>query len=404
MKDKLRNIAEKIHPHHLQGPVEHILRDEAISGKLILAALAAALLAANSPLAPWYDAFLHAKLSIGFGDWSLALDIQHWISEGLMVFFFLVGDLRHRKTAVLPFAAAIGGMIVPALIYVMFNIGQQTIDGWAIPTATDIALAIGLLALLGNRVPSSLRIFILTLAIVDDIIAVIIIALFYSAAINISALAISAVVASQLYMLGRLRMLPMWAFVLGGVVLWLLTYASGIHPSIVGALLGLIAPMSGGRLHGEQIAEKAEKAIVPVSTLVVVPLFAFANTGISLNFAGVNFDGALPLASGIILGLVVGKFVGIFGASLLMVKLGWAHLPNRAGWGHIAGTGLLAGVGFTVSIFVTNLAFSDPQQILVAKLSIFAASFVAAVIGLAVLRISKSPKHHWPWQHDSQTN
>lgn len=403
MKDKILKIAKRVHRQRVSEPVEYLLRDEAISGKLILVALALAIIAANSPLAPWYEAFLHMKLSIGLGDFSLSLDIKHWISEGLMVFFFLVvglelkrelmhGDLRHRKTAVLPLAAAIGGMVVPALIYLSFNLGRDTVAGWAIPTATDIALAIGILGLLGNRIPSSLRVFILALAIIDDILAVIIIAAFYNPDVNVPMLAAMLAVASQIYLLGRLHLLRMWIFIVAGIALWLMAHASGIHASIVGALLGLIAPMTNHRHPGRQIAEKVEHAVVPFSTLVVIPLFAFANTGISFNFSNLHFSSAAPLGAGIIAGLLAGKFVGIFGATWLMVKFKFADLPARTGWGHIAGVGMLAGIGFTVAIFVTELAFTDDSHVLIAKLSIFVASLLAAIAGLVILRFAKTRK------------
>lgn len=397
MKDKLFTIAKYLHPSHISAVGAYLLKDEAISGKLILVALVLALVAANTPLAPWYDTLFHSDLTIGFDEWKLSLSLREWISEGLMVFFFLVvglelkrelvrGELRHKETAILPFAAAIGGMIIPALIFICFNFGKDTMDGWAIPTATDIALAVGILALLGDRIPSSIRIFLLALAIVDDIIAVIVIAAFYSADLNIVALVSMVAVAGALYCLGRFKTLSMWVFILGGIILWLLTLESGVHPSIAGAILGLIAPIASKKKPGRQVAERAEKAMIPFTTLIIVPLFAFANTGIALNVAEFNIDTAVSLGGGIIAGLVIGKFIGIFGASWLMVRFGFAKLPDGAGWSHIAGIGFLAGIGFTVAIFVTDLAFNNPTYVMIAKLSIIIASVIAALIGLLVLR------------------
>lgn len=397
MKDKLFFITKYLYPSRISVIGAYLLKDEAISGKLILVALILALIAANTPLAPWYEMFLHSQLTIGIGGWNLSFDVKEWISEGLMVFFFLVvglelkrelvhGELRHKETAILPFAAAVGGMIVPALIFVAFNLGKDTMAGWAIPTATDIALAVGILALLGDRIPSSVRIFLLALAIVDDIIAVTVIAVFYSADLNLAALISMGAVAGFIYWFGKFRTLPMWAFILGGIVLWLLTFESGIHPSIAGAVLGLIAPIASRRRPGEQVAERAEKGMIPFTTLVVVPLFAFANTGITLGGFDFNTAIGIPLAGGIITGLVIGKFLGIFGASWAMVKLGLARLPGGANWEHIAGIGFLAGIGFTVAIFVTDLAFTNSEHIMIAKLSIITASLVAAFIGLIVLR------------------
>lgn len=401
MKDKLLRVTKTFRLIRLPALAEYLLRDEAISGKLILAAVGLALIAANTPLAPWYDALLHSKIVLGVGSWHLALSLQHWISEGLMMFFFLVvglelkrellhGELRHRKTAILPFAAAIGGMLVPALIYAAFNIGKDTITGWAIPTATDIALAVGVLALLGNSVPSSVRIFILALAIVDDILAVVVIAAFYNSSLDILALAGLFCVTIQLFVFGRLKWLPMWLFVIEGVLLWLLAFASGIHPAIAGALLGLVAPLADGQSGEEHIAEKVERAIIPFSTLVVVPLFAFVSSGVHFDLAKLHADTILSVGGGIVAGLVIGKTLGIIGASWIMVKLGFARLPEGARWLHILGTGSLAGIGFTVAIFVTDLAFTDESLIMTAKLGIFVASILAAFLGLMILKRIKA--------------
>lgn len=397
MKNKFFAVAKYLHPARLSSVASYLLKDEAISGKLIVAALVLALLAANTPLAPWYEALFHSKIAFGIGEWNLSMDLKHWISEGLMVFFFLVvglelkrelvrGELRYKETAILPFAAAVGGMIIPALMFIAFNFDRDTINGWAIPTATDIALAVGILALLGDRIPSSVRIFLLALAIVDDIIAVIIIAVFYNTDLNITALVAVVAASGLIYAIGRFKVLSMWVFVTGGVIIWLLTLESGIHPSIAGAILGLIAPVASKKKPGEQVAERAERAIIPLSTLIVVPLFAFANTGIVLGVSDLSVDTALSLGGGIIGGLVLGKFVGIFGASWLMVRLGFANMPAGASWGHIAGVGFLAGIGFTVAIFVTDLAFTNPEYVLVSKLSIIVASVVTAIIGLLILR------------------
>lgn len=401
MKDKLIFLAQRLRRTHITEPVEALLRDEAFSGKIILVAVALALIAANSPLMPWYDGLLHSELSLGFSDWNISLDIKHWISEGLMVFFFLVvglelkrellrGKLRRKETAILPLAAAIGGMIVPALIFVSFNLNRETISGWAIPTATDIALAVGILALLGDRIPASVRIFLLALAIVDDILAVIVIAIFYNTGLDVALLLAMLALAASVYLLGRFRLLPMWGFVIAGIVMWILSLDSGIHPSIIGALLGFIAPMISKTDIEEQLGEKVERAIIPLSTLVVVPLFAFANTGVNFKLNDINMDDAIPLGGGIIAGLVIGKIAGILGASWIMVKIGLAKLPENARWSHIVGIGSLSGIGFTVAIFVTDLSFTNPEYVTLAKLSIFAASAIAAVIGLLILRFCKT--------------
>lgn len=406
MKPTIQTLAERLHPKRLNALAAYLLRDEAIGGKFILIALALALLAANTPLQGSYESFWHTKLSLGLGDWALTMDLRHWVSDGLMTFFFLVvglelkrelvrGELKEFKKAALPFVAALGGMALPALIYTAFNYGQDTLRGWAIPTATDIALAIGLLALLGKRIPSSVRLFILTLAIVDDIAAVIIIALFYSSGVSVLALMVGTLIAILIYTLGRSGRLGLLLFGVLGAGLWLAFYAAGIHPSISGALLGFIAPLARKDPALPSLAERTEHAIIPVSALFVVPLFAFANTGLHLADVSIAGEAVTRLAAGIVFGLVVGKALGISGAVWIAVRFGWARLPSHASWLHVIGVSLLAGIGFTVSIFVTELAFTDIRLIESAKASIFVASALSGVLGLLVLRRAR-PVHARP--------
>ncbi len=396
LKNKIIHIVKILHKTRVSELTSYLLKDEAISGKLILATTALALLIANTSMKPVYDALWHTNLPIGFGDWVLSLDLRHWINEGLMAIFFLVvglelkrelvkGKLRDRGTALLPIAAAIGGMIVPAIIFLAINAGLETARGWAIPTATDIAIAIGFLALLGDRIPTSLRLFLLTLAIVDDVGTVIVIGLFYSVDANFAMLLAAALLSGLVLLLAKMKLLNMPVFIIAGILLWLTLQASGIHPSIAGALLGLLAPVKR-RKSGEPLAERLERFTIPASTLVVVPLFAFANTGIPLSFDAFPHDAALPLTGGIILGLVAGKTIGVLLGSWLIIKLGFSSLPTSTNWMHILGAGLLAGIGFTVSIFVTELAFTGEQLATISKLSIFAASAISAVLGLLVLR------------------
>ncbi len=314
----------------------------------------------------------------------------------MAIFFLMVGlelkrelirgELSQLKIASLPVAAAFGGMLVPALIFMMFNAGSAGFRGWAIPMATDIALAVGVLALLGKRIPLSIRLFLLTLAIVDDIAAVVVVAVFYSSGVNMYLLLLAAAIAAALVLLQKRNLLTMPLFVSSGVLLWLVINASGVHASIAGALVGLLAPVTAAALHKESLAERLERFTIPGSTLFVVPLFAFANTGIILSLDSFQHDSALPIAGGIIAGLVAGKVVGIVGASWLAVRLGVASLPAHANWNHIVGAGLLAGIGFTVSIFVTELAFTEQHFIDISKLSIFLASVVSAILGLLVLK------------------
>jgi NhaA family Na+:H+ antiporter len=402
LKNKLISIAKQLRPARLSKLASYLLKDEAISGKLIIGATILALIAANTALSSTYSSFLHVNLSLGIGDWVLSKDLQHWIDEGLMAVFFLVvglelkrelvrGELRKLKTATLPFAAAIGGMVIPALIYMSLNAGQDSFKGWAIPMATDIAFAIGILALLGKRIPSSIRLFLLTLAIVDDIGAVIVIAMFYGTGINPTMLLLAALMGVLMLLLRKSKFLTMPVFVIAAIALWLVIDASGVQPSIAGAIVGLLAPITAISLRTESIAERLERFTIPLSTLLIVPLFAFANTGIILSLSSFQNDSALPIAGGIILGLVVGKILGIVGASWLVVKLRYADLPLEANWNHIVGVGFLAGIGFTVAIFVTELAFTPDEYVTIAKISIFAASIISGLIGLVFLLRHNKP-------------
>lgn len=401
LQRKVHNLVTLLHPTKISASVQYLLKDEAISGKFILGATLLALIAANTAFSGQYESLWHTHLNIGLGNWSIDKDLRHWVDEGLMAIFFLVvglelkrelvsGELKKFKTAVLPFAAAIGGMILPAILYLSFNLSSEAVNGWAIPMATDIAFAIGVLALIGKSIPSSIRLFLLTLAIVDDVGAIIVIALFYSQGINISMLVLAAMICLALVVLGRSHKLNMGLYVIGCLGLWLAINASGIHASIAGAIMGLLAPLTS---HGNRksISERTEHAMVPISTFVVVPLFAFANTGVMLSLSSFQHGSAVPVAVGIILGLVIGKVVGIVGVSWVMVKLKYADMPVGSNWTHMVGVGLLAGIGFTVSIFVTELAFDQEPLVTVSKLSIFAASVVSGLLGFLVLK-TRQPK------------
>ena len=379
-----------------------VLNDEAAGGKLIILFAVLALIVVNSPLRDIYNTLWHLNLSVGLGDVMLSQDLRHWVNEGLMAIFFLVvgleikrelinGELKDPKKAMLPMAAAVGGMVVPALIYAAFNMNSDTIHGWGIPIATDIAFAVAVLAFLSKRVPLSLKLFLLTLAIVDDIGAIFVIALFYAEIINYWYLALSAVTVVALWLVRR-WITRRWAIiiVLLGVSLWITTHLSGIHASIVGAVLGLLAPVPRSASAPSQ-SKRLEKLFLPISTFIVLPVFAFANAGVALSVDVFANPNAQSVMIGVIAGLVVGKLVGIAGATWLMVKFGFATLPTGTNWAHIVGVSLIAGIGFTVSIFITGLAFSDNQELIeVAKVSVFAASGLAAGLGSLILwRASK---------------
>lgn len=399
MEKKLKSLAGTLHPKRVVSFLETFLEDESIGGKLILVAALLSLVVVNSPLSNQFDAFWHLPLSIGIGSWSLSLDLRHWVNEGLMAFFFLVvgleikrelvkGELRDKKTAILPIGAAIGGMILPALIYLAFNWNiEQAVQGWGIPIATDIAFAVAVLSLLGSRVPLSLKIFLLTLAIADDIGAIFVIALFYAEIINYWFLAASALLIVGIFLF-RQRLTNRVFMVSGlGIVLWVTTHLSGIHASIVGAAMGFLAPVSKSP-SSVGLSEKVERSLLPITTLFVLPLFAFANAGFTLSADALTTN--QTVLWGVVLGLIGGKVFGITLASWLLVKLNLAQLPKDIAWRHVIGIAFIAGIGFTVSIFITELAFDDNQALInTAKIGIFIASALSAVLGYTLLRFAR---------------
>lgn len=392
-------ISSKIVPQRLATVLNLLLKDEAIGGKLLLIATVVALIAVNSPLKNVFESFWQLNLSIGLGNFSISEDLKHWVNDGLMAIFFLVvaleikrefarGELSNFKAASLPIAAAVGGMLVPAFIYVMLNLQTDFLKGWGIPIATDIAFAIGVLAVIGSRIPSSLKVFLLTLAIVDDLLAIVVIALFYTASIQVTPLLMALATIIALLISRKLWPKSLVPFALLGILLWVLVKESGVHATIAGALIGFLAPLNTD--NRTSIAERLEKSLIPVSTFVVIPLFALANAGIS--FAGLTIDKAyIPVMLGIGVGLIAGKVLGILSVAWIMTKLKLARLPEGANWWHMTGVGLLAGIGFTVSIFITELAFSGYEPlIVVAKIAILVASVLAAILGAIVLLLNRA--------------
>ena len=401
MHEKIKHLAVKLHPKHINAYLETFLKDESIGGKLILAAALISLLVVNSPVSGAFHYFWHLPFTLGTDSLGITLDLKHWVNELLMALFFLVvgleirrelshGELKNIKTAILPVGAAVGGMIVPALIYLAFNLSSDAIQGWGIPIATDIAFAVAVLSLLGNRVPVSLKIFLLTLAIADDIGAIFIIALFYADIINYWFLGASFVLAGGMYILRKYLTYRLVLVATLGVVLWLTTHLSGIHASIVGAVIGLLLPVTK-QPEKKLVAEQLEKMFLPVTTFVILPIFAFANAGFPITAD--SFSSNLSVFWGIALGLVVGKLAGITFASWLLVKLNIASMPAGVTWTQIMGIGFIAGIGFTVSIFITELAFSDNELLTnTAKMAIFIASATSALAGYTLLRITKANK------------
>ncbi|WP_257385736.1 Na+/H+ antiporter NhaA [Tahibacter caeni] len=413
--------------------VERFLHIEAVSGIVLVAAAVVALVWANSPVAASYDALWHTPLSIGIGSHVFSQSLHFWINDALMTVFFLVvgmeirremheGALSDLRQAALPVAAAIGGVAAPALIYVALNGTPDRLRGWAVPTATDIAFAVGVLALLGRSIPGGVRVFLLALAIIDDIVAILIIALFYSGGLDYSGFAVAALGVALVLGLQRIGIGAAFAYVFPGAILWAGLLKAGVHPTLAGVVLGLLTPVrstparerpedivsrvaqSLSQNHTAEHAEQLERparqlrlaqrellppvvrvqtALHPWVAYLIMPLFALANAGVSLG--GVDFSSAAPLYAmgGIALALVAGKPLGVIAASALMVRLGWGKLPPDTSWGGIVLVGLLAGIGFTMAIFIALLAFRDEQMLAAAKLGVLLGSLVAAVLGLS---------------------
>ena len=379
-----------------QRPVSvfrEFLDGEAAGGIILMAAAALALIVANSPLSQTYFAVLHAYLG--------PLSVSHWVNDGLMAVFFLLvgleikremldGQLSTWPRRALPGIAAAGGMLVPALVYVAINRDNAAaLSGWAIPTATDIAFALGVLSLLGSRVPASLKVFLTALAIIDDLGAVIIIAIFYTSGLSSTYLAAAFAVIAVLVVLNRMRVMTLVPYLMLGVILWVLVLKSGVHATLAGVALALTIPLERSAGVGHDLdhspLHRLEHGLHKIVPFVVIPIFGFANAGVSL--AGLSLGALIqPLTLGVAAGLVVGKLVGVLGSSALAIRLGVADLPAHAGWSHMIGISLLCGIGFTMSLFIGLLAFASDVALQDAvKVGILAGSFIAAILGAAVL-------------------
>jgi NhaA family Na+:H+ antiporter len=364
------------------------LSGEAGPGLVLMAAAAAALVVANSPLGPAYQHALHARLG--------PLGLQHWINDGLMAVFFLfvglevkrevvAGDLSTPAARRLPVIAAAAGMIVPALVYVGVTAGDPAyLHGWAIPAATDIAFAIGVLALLGRRAPASLKLFLTTVAIVDDIGAVAIIALAYTSGLDLPALGLAAALLVALWSLNRRGVRALWPYVALALLLWAAVLKSGVHATVAGVVAALFVPLGDWDDDEDSPLDRLEHALSPWVSYAILPVFAFANAGVALGDA--PLWAPLPLA--VALGLFLGKQAGVFGAMRGAVALGLADKPEGASWAQLYGVALLAGIGFTMSLFIGGLAFTDPVLIEEVKIGVLAGSVLSALAGYAVLRIA----------------
>ncbi len=364
--------------------VDKFFTSESASGILLLGVTVLALAVANSPLAPGYFESLHTVVA--------GLSLHHWINDGLMALFFLLVGLEIRHELVdgqlstwagraLPGLAAVGGMVAPAVIYATFN-WNGALHGWAIPTATDIAFSLGVLAMLGSRIPASLKIFLTALAIIDDLLAVLIIAVFYGMGLSPLYLGLAAATLAVLEGLNRMGVKRLSPYLLVGAVLWFFVLKSGVHATIAGVLLAFVIPNGRG---DNWPARKLEDGLANPVAYGIVPLFAFANAGVALS--GVSFATFLqPITFGVAAGLFIGKQVGILGACWLGVKLGIAKLPLRASWTQVYGVSLLCGIGFTISLFIGALAFGGADNQAAAKLGVLTGSLVSGMAGWLVLR------------------
>jgi len=363
-------------------------------GIVLIIASAAAIAVANSSLVEIYRWLLHYSIA--------GLSLELWVNDALMAIFFLlvgleikrellIGQLATWGQRALPGLAALGGMAVPALIYLGFNLSNgETIAGWAIPSATDIAFALGVLALLGSRVPISLKIFLSALAVLDDMGAVIIIALFYTGGISATMLAAAAGIVVLLMMMNRMGVKRLTPYLLAGALLWFFMLQSGVHATIAGILLALFIPLKGKDEQQDAPLDKLEHALSPWVTFLILPLFGFANAGVSLG--GLTMDDLLsPVPVGVALGLFIGKQIGVFGMALLAIKTGLAPRPHGSSWSQIYGVSVLCGIGFTMSLFIGNLAFArSPLLVDEVKIGVLAGSIVAALVGMLILRFSSS--------------
>lgn len=384
--------------------LQRFFKLEAASGILLVIATALALLIANSPLSFLYEALLDTPVAIVIGQLSIHKPLLLWINDGLMaVFFFSVGleikrealhgELSSPAKIVLPIMGAIGGMAAPAAIYSYINWGDPVaMRGWAIPSATDIAFALGVLSLLGNRVPLSLKMFLLTLAIADDLGAIIIIALFYTTDLSTVSLVIASISIATLLIMNISGVRGTAPYILVGVVLWVAVLKSGVHATLAGVILGLIIPAGEEDGSGRNNLERLEDELRGPVSFVILPLFAFANTGLSLT--GLTFASILqPVPLGIALALFLGNQIGVFGLCFLAVKLRIASLPTGIGWKEMYGVSILCGIGFTMSLFISSLAFTDGQHFAFNdRLGILLGSLFSAVVGYGVLRVLLSGK------------
>lgn len=384
------------------GIIQEFLKLESAGGILLMGAAVVAMILANSPLDKFYSAILELPLQVRIGAIDIAKPLILWINDGLMAVFFLMiglevkreileGELSTPAQVVLPGVAAVGGMLFPALVYVWFNHGDPyVLKGWAIPTATDIAFSLGILSLLGKRVPLTLKIFLTALAIVDDLGAILIIAIFYTADLSMLALIMGGICIAAMVIMNYAGVTRIAGFSLLGIIMWVCVLKSGVHATLAGVAMAFTIPLRAVDEDGHSPAKHLEHTLHPWVSYAILPIFAFANAGVPL--AGISFDALLqPEAMGVIAGLFLGKQVGVFGLSWLAIKLKFAKMLEGANMMQIYGTSVLTGIGFTMSLFIATLAFDDPsaaELLKINRLAILIASILSAAWGYIVLRIS----------------
>ena len=382
--------------NYITSPFRWFFKLEAASGLLLLVSAIIALIISNSNFSSLYFEILESYFFVGINNFGIELSVLHWINDALMaIFFFFVtleikreflqGELSNRKQALLPIIAAIGGMLIPALLYVYINFqNSETLNGWAIPSATDIAFSLGVLSLLGSRVPISLKVFLTALAIIDDLGAIVIIAFFYSGDLDIYYLALLLITFFVLFILNKANIKKIFPYLILGLVLWFFTHESGIHATISGVLLAIAIPHRK-KEKDFSLLLKIEHSISPYVAFGIMPLFAFANAGVSLN--GINLNSLLsPVPLGILLGLFLGKQIGVFLFSIISIKLKIAKMPNNSNLLSLYGVGILTGIGFTMSLFIGNLAFvENTQYISGVKIGVLAGSLLSTLFGYFLL-------------------
>ena len=382
-------------------PIAEFLRAEATGGMLLLAASILAMVWVNSPLGDSYTDLWSTDLKIGFGDASITEDLQHWVNDGLMAIFFfvisleikrelIVGDLRHPRNAALPILAAVGGAVLPALIFIAITAGTGTSGGWGIPMATDAAFAIGVLTLLGDRVGTGAKLFLVTIAVVDDVLAILVIAVVYTAELTPAWLLLAAAGLLVVAAMRRRQIASPLAYVLPALVVWVATLESGVHPTIAGVALGLMTP--AGAVGGRMVLEELEHRIHPFTSRLVLPVFALANAGVALGGSVLSSDTETRVAIAIAIGLILGKLLGIGAMTWAALRTGLGRLPEGVGGRTALGVAALGGVGFTVSLFIAPLAYMEVGLADSAKIGVLCGSILSAALGVAILAGGKGAR------------